>query len=101
MRTNITTLPTTTNANNLEFVLDDSHIMSLKVNELKQQLSLGGLSENGLKMYLQDHLKKAMVNKVPLQDATTASAAPNGFKSTVKLVFHSLIFQNDPVQFQN
>ena len=58
--------------------------MSLKVDELKQQLSLRGLSKNGLKAELQDRLKKAMVDEVPLQDAATASAAPNGFQSSAK-----------------
>ena len=62
---------TTTNENitAAEFIpLDDSHIMSMKVDELKQQLSLRGLSKNGLKAELRDRLKKAMVDKVPIQD---------------------------------
>ena len=62
---------TTTNENitAAEFIpLDDSHIMSMKVDELKQQLRLRGLSKNGLKAELRDRLKKAMVDKVPIQD---------------------------------
>ena len=60
----------------------DSYIMSLKVDELKQQLRLWGLSKHGLKAELQDRLEKAMAEKVPIQDSVRTSIAPNGFKAT-------------------
>ena len=59
--------------------LDNPAIDSLKVDELRQELEKRSLSKAGLKAELQEWLKKAMVDKIPVVDTAKLSAGPNNF----------------------
>ena len=61
-----------------KFVLiTDNAMKKLKVDELRRELKDRGLGVGGLKKDLQDRLKKAMQDKVPIETAVTREAAPS------------------------
>ena len=51
----------------------------MRVDDLKKELDMRGISNKGKKEFLLEKLRKAMVDKVTLLEKKTKSAAPNGF----------------------
>ena len=49
-----------------------------------KQLRTRGLSRAGNKAEIVERLKKAMVDRIPIIDAITVSAGPNGFHPKAK-----------------
>ena len=65
-------------------IIEDSELKKMKVDTLKTELRIRGLSTSGKKAELLERLKNAMINKVPLVEESTTSLAPNGFSPTAR-----------------
>ena len=60
-------------------IIDMDDIKKMKVDQLRKELRLRGLSHRGLKAELIERLNKACEDKVPLINEVTTSVGPSGF----------------------
>ena len=59
--------------------IEQSEIVKMRVDELKAELTIRGISNKGKKAFLREKLEKAMEDKIPNIKKKTCAAAPNGF----------------------
>ena len=65
-------------------IIDLNDIKKMKVDQLRKELRLRGLSHRGLKQELIERLNKACEDKVPLINEATTSVGPSGFDTNAK-----------------